>query len=50
MILGYALKLGLKICTINVRIQKINGSIFKIFKTVLANFEIENKFEKPRFF
>lgn len=38
MTLLYTSKLGLKICFINVRAQKINGSIFKIFKMVLVNF------------
>lgn len=36
--LAFALKLGLKIYHINIRTQKINSSIFKIFEMVLASF------------
>lgn len=30
--------------------QKINGSILKIFEIVLASFRMENKFKKAQFF
>ena len=35
---GYVLKLGLKVCPINIKAQKINGFALKIFKIVLASF------------
>lgn len=42
----YILKLGFKIRRINIKAQKINNSIFKIFEIVLTSFEIEYKLEK----
>ena len=48
--LGYALKLGLKVFFTNVGVQKIDGFIFKIFKIVLASFQVKNKLESARFF
>ena len=51
MILEYNLKkLGLKICSINVKMQKINDSIFKTFEMILTSYQIENKLEKAWFF
>ena len=50
MMLAYALKLGLKICRINVGAQKIDGSILKTFGIVLASFQVEDKLGKIRFF
>lgn len=50
MTLIYALKLGLKVCSINIWAQKIDCSIFKIFKMILANFQIEDKLKKVQFF
>ena len=50
MTLRYTLKLDLKICSINIETQKIDNFIFKTFKMDLANFEIEDKLEKTRFF
>ena len=38
MIVEYVLKLGLKICFTNVKVQKIDGSIFKTFGIILASF------------
>ena len=38
MILGYASKLGLKVCSINVKAQKVDDSILKTFKIVLDSF------------
>ena len=35
---GYALKLGPKVCTTNVKDQKINGSTLETFEIVLASF------------
>lgn len=46
--LVYILKLAFKIYQINVKIQKINNSIFKTFKMVLASFQIKNS-KKPDF-
>ena len=46
----YTLKLGLKIRATNIKAQKINGSTFEMFEIVLANFQIENKFERVQFF
>ena len=46
----YALKLDLKDHHIDVRAQKIDGSILKTFKMVLASFQVEDKLGKIRFF
>ena len=48
--MAYTSKLGLKICYINVRAQKIDGFTFKIFGIVIASFQIEDKIGKARFF
>ena len=50
MTLGYALKLGLKVCPTNVGAQKIDGFTLKTFEMVLASFQVEDKLERPRFF
>lgn len=47
---AYALKLGLKIYHTNIRVLKINSSIFKIFKIVQASILVEDKLKKARFF
>ena len=46
MILGYILKLGLKVCPTNVKVQKINNSTFKKFEIVIASFQVKNKLKK----
>ena len=46
----YPSKLGLKVCHINVRGQKIDGSTPKMFGMVLASFQIEDKLGRTRFF
>lgn len=46
----YASKLGLKVYSINIEAQKIDGSTFKIFGMVLASFQVEDKLERVRFF
>lgn len=46
----YILKLSLGIDYINVKTQKYNCSIFKMFEIVLASFHIEDKLEKVWFF
>lgn len=48
--LGYASKLGLKVCRTNVEAQKINDSTFKTFEMILASFQIENKLKRAWFF
>ena len=50
MILAYASKLGFKVYHIKVRAQKIDGSILKTFGIVLANFLVEDKLGRARFF
>ena len=50
MILRYALKLGLKVCFINVGAQKIDGSTLETFEIVLASFQVEDMLEKAQFF
>lgn len=47
---GYASKLGLKICHTNIKVQKIDGLIFKTFEMILASFQVENKLKKACFF
>ena len=46
----YAEKLGLKTWKTNVRNQKINSSALEIFGMVIADFQIEDKGGRPRFF
>ena len=50
MILGYALKLGLKIRPNNNKVQKIDNSTFEMFGIVLASFQVEDKLKKVCFF
>lgn len=50
MILRYALELGLKVCHTNVKARKIDDSILKMFKMVLASFQVKNKFRRACFF
>ena len=47
---AYIEKLGLKARKINVGAQKIDSSVFKIFKMVIADFQMEDKVGRPRFF
>ena len=47
---NYARKLGLKIQKINVGAQKIDGFALKTFGMVIADFELEDKASRPRFF
>lgn len=47
---AYVKKLGLKTWKTNVQAQKINGSILKIFRMVIVDFQVENKIGKPSFF
>lgn len=45
-----AAKLGLKICSTDVRAQKADDSIFEIFKIIFASFRMKDKLGRPRFF
>ena len=47
---AYIQKLGLKTSKTNVGAQKIDNSTLKIFGIVIANFQMENKISKARFF
>ena len=47
---AYASKLSLRVRHIDVRVQKIDGSTLQAFRMVLANFQVEDKLEKTRFF
>lgn len=48
--LEYTLKLDLNVCFTNIKAQKINTSIFKIFGINLANFQIKNKLNQAQYF
>ena len=47
---AYAEKLGLKTRKTNVGAQKIDGSALETFEMVIANFQVEDKSGRPRFF
>ena len=46
----YAWKLGLKIRKTNIGVQKIDGFALEIFEMVIADFQVEDKASRPRFF
>lgn len=46
----YASKLGLRVCHTDVGAHKIDGSTFETFGMVLANFQVEDKLGRARFF
>ena len=46
----FAQKLGLKIRKTNIGVQKIDGSALETFGMVIANFQVEDKASRPRFF
>lgn len=48
--LAHSAKLDLKIRKTNIEAQKIDGSSLNIFEIVLADFQIEDKIGKARFF
>ena len=50
MSLAYAKRLGLKTRKTNVGAQKIDGSTLEIFGMVIADFQVEDKGGRPRFF
>ena len=47
---AYAKRLGLKTRKTNVGAQKIDGSTLETFEMVIADFQVENKGGRPRFF
>ena len=47
---AYIKRLGLKAWKTNVGAQKIDGSALQIFKMVIADFQVEDKIGKPKFF
>ena len=46
----YAWKLRFKIWKTNVEAQKIDGSALEIFRMIIADFQMEDKASRPRFF
>lgn len=48
--LVYAQRLGLKILKANIEAQKIYGSALEIFGMVIANFQVDDKIDRPRLF
>ena len=46
----FARKLGLKVWKTNIGAQKIDGSALKTFEMIIADFQIEDKANRPRFF
>ena len=46
----YVKKLGLKARKTNVGAKKIDSSALETLKMVIADFQVENKGSKPRFF
>ena len=46
----FAQKLGFKVWKTNVGAQKIDGSTLETFKMIIADFQVENKANRPRFF
>ena len=47
---AYTKRLGLKTWKTNVRAQKIDGSALETFRMVIADFQVENKGGRPKFF
>ena len=47
---AYTLKLGLQVYRNDVGAQKIDGSTLQTFRMILANFQVEDKLRKTRFF
>ena len=50
MTLAYASKLGPRVQKTDVEDQKIDGSLLRIFKIVIASFQVEDKLGRARFF
>ena len=47
---AYVKRLGLKTWKTNVKAQKIDNSILETFEIIIADFQVENKVSKPKFF
>ena len=47
---AFTRKLGLHIRKTNVGAQKIDGSALEIFEMIIADFQLEDKSDRPRFF
>ena len=47
---AYAKRLGLKTWKTNVKAQKIDGSALETFGMMIADFQVEDKSSRPRFF
>ena len=47
---AYAKKLGLQVRKTDVGTQKIDGSTLETYGMVIADFQVQDKFEKARFF
>ena len=47
---SYAKRLGLKTWKTNIGAQKIDGSTLETFGMVIADFQVEDKGGRPRFF
>ena len=50
MVPAYTKKLGLRIWKTNIGTEKFDGSILETYGMVIAGFQIQDKFEKARFF
>ena len=48
--LAYASRIGFQVHRTEIGAQKLDSTTFKIFKMVLASFQVENKLRKTRFF
>ena len=47
---NFAQKLGFYIRKTSIRVQKMDSSTLKTFRIVIANFQVEDKVNRPRFF
>ena len=47
---SYTEKIGFKVWKTNIGAKKIDGSILETFGMVIADFQLEDKINKPRFF
>lgn len=50
MILAYTAIIRLKVCSINIEVQKIYKSIFPTYSIVFTSFQVENKYKRVCFF
>ena len=47
---GYAKQLGLHVQKTDVKTQKMDGSLLRTFRMVIANFQVKDKLGRARFF